>query len=46
MDRSVRRLDALIARTVPRAMKAVRWNTPFYGIEGEGWFLAFQCVTK
>ena len=41
-----RRLDALIARTVPNVCKAVRWNTPFYGVEGEGWFLAFHCVTK
>ena len=41
-----RRLDALIARTVPNVRKAVRWNTPFYGIEGRGWFLAFHCFTK
>jgi len=41
-----RRLDALIARTVPGVRKAVKWNTPFYGIEGEGWFLAFHCFTK
>jgi hypothetical protein len=41
-----RRLDALIARTVPDVSKAVRWNTPFYGVEGEGWFLGFHCVTK
>lgn len=41
-----RRLDALIARTVPNLRKAVRWNTPFYGIEGRGWFLAFHCITK
>ena len=39
-------LDALIARTVPKVRKAVRWNTPFYGIEGRGWFLAFHCITK
>lgn len=41
-----RRLDALIVRTVPGVRKAVRWNTPFYGIEGNGWFLAFHCFTK
>jgi hypothetical protein len=37
-----RRLDALIVRTVPNVRKAVRWNSPFYGIEGQGWFLDFQ----
>jgi hypothetical protein len=41
-----RRLDALIVRTVPHVRKAVRWNTPFYGIEGRGWFIAFHCMTK
>src|SRR5438046_1883204 len=41
-----RRLDALIVRTVPGVRKAVKWNTPFYGIEGQGWFLGFHCFTK
>ena len=41
-----RRLDALIVRTVPDACKAVKWNSPFYGIEGQGWFLNFHCFTK
>jgi len=41
-----RRLDALIVRTVPDVGKAVRWNTPFYGIDGQGWFLGFHCITK
>jgi hypothetical protein len=41
-----RRLDALIARTVPGVHKAVKWNSPFYGIEGQGWFLSFHCFTK
>jgi hypothetical protein len=41
-----RRLDALIASTVPGVHKAVKWNTPFYGIEGEGWFVGFHCFTK
>ena len=41
-----RRLDALVERTVPNVRKAVRWNTPFYGVEGRGWFLAYHCITK
>ena len=39
-------LDALIVRTVPYARKAVRWNSPFYGIEDRGWFLSYHCFTK
>src|SRR5260221_721278 len=39
-------LDALIVRNVPNVHKAVKWNTPFYGIEGQGWFLGFHCLTK
>jgi hypothetical protein len=43
-----RRLDALIARTVPGVRKAVKWNSPFYGAAGEddGWFLSFHCFTR
>ena len=41
-----RRLDALIARTVPGVRKAVKWNSPFYGMEGQGWFLGLHCFTK
>jgi hypothetical protein len=41
-----RHLDALIVRTVPGVHKAVKWNTPFYGVEGQGWFLGFHCFTK
>ena len=41
-----RRLDALLVRTVPDVRKAVKWNSPFYGIEGQGWFLNFHCFTK
>ena len=41
-----RRLDALIVRTVPDVRKAVKWNTPFYGIEGQGWFLGFHVFTR
>jgi len=41
-----RRLDALIARAVPGVRKAVKWNSPFYGMAGRGWFLSFHCFTK
>jgi hypothetical protein len=41
-----RRLDALIVRNVPNVRKAVKWNSPFYGIEGQGWFLNFHCYDK
>ena len=41
-----RRLDSIIVRTVPDVRKAVRWNSPFYGMEGQGWFLNFHCFTK
>jgi hypothetical protein len=41
-----RRLDALIVGTVPGVHKAVKWNTPLYGVEGQGWFLSFHCFTK
>jgi hypothetical protein len=40
-----RRLDALIVRNVPHVRKAVKWNSPFYGIEGQGWFLAIHTFT-
>jgi hypothetical protein len=41
-----RRLDALIGKTVPNVYKAVKWNSPFYGIEGDGWFLGLHCFNK
>jgi hypothetical protein len=41
-----KRLDALITRNVPNVRKAVKWNSPFYGVEGEGWFLAFHVFTR
>ena len=41
-----RRLDELIVRTLPEVRKAVRWNSPFYGMEGEGWFLSYHCFEK
>src|SRR5262245_56898194 len=41
-----KRLDELIARNVPNVRKAVKWNSPFYGIEGQGWLLSFHVFTK
>jgi hypothetical protein len=41
-----RQLDALIVRAVPPVQKAVRWNSPFYGIAGHGWFLSMHCFTQ
>jgi hypothetical protein len=41
-----RNLDALIVRTVPGVRKAVKWNSPFYGVEGQGWFLSFHTFTN
>ncbi|MCB0764846.1 MAG: DUF1801 domain-containing protein [Flavobacteriales bacterium] len=40
------RLDALIERTVPQVTKAVKWNTPLYGLEGNGWFMGYHMITK
>ena len=41
-----RRLDVLISRTVPNVRKAVKWNSPFYGVEEKSWFLSFHCFNK
>ncbi len=41
-----RRLDALIVRAVPGVRKAVKWNSPFFGVKGEGWFLSFHTFTN
>jgi len=41
-----RRLDALIGRMVPGVRKAVKWNSPFYGVEAQGWFVNFHCFAK
>jgi len=41
-----RRLDEIIVRTLPDVRKAVRWNSPFYGVEGRGWFLSAHCITR
>jgi hypothetical protein len=43
---AARRLDAVITRTVPGVRKAVRWNSPFYGVAGKGWFVSFHCFTR
>ena len=40
------RLDALITREVPGVKKAVKWNSPFYGVEGQGWILSFHVFTR
>ena len=40
------RLDDLIVRTVPNVRKAVRWNSPWYGIEGQGWFVSYHVFTR
>ena len=39
-------IDGLVVRSVPDVQKAVRWNSPFYGVRGEGWFLSFHCFTR
>ncbi|MDP3274809.1 MAG: DUF1801 domain-containing protein [Deltaproteobacteria bacterium] len=39
-------LDARITATVPGVRKAIQWNSPFYGVEGKGWCIAFHCVSK
>ncbi len=38
-------LDSIIVATVPAVQKAVRWNSPFYGVDGNGWFVSFHCFT-
>jgi hypothetical protein len=40
-----RRVDALVERTVPGVHKAVKWNSPFYGLDDQAWFLSFHCFT-
>ena len=39
-------LHSIIVASVPGVRKAVRWNSPFYGVEGDGWFVSFHCLTK
>jgi len=41
-----RRLDALIVKAVPSVQKAVKWNSPFYGLEGKGWFVSFHVFAR
>ncbi len=41
-----RRLDVLISRAIPDVYKAVKWNSPFYGFEGKGWFVSYHCFTN
>ncbi|CDX55213.1 conserved hypothetical protein [Mesorhizobium plurifarium] len=41
-----RRLDQIIVQAVPNVQKAVKWNSPFYGMEGEGWFLGIHCFAR
>ena len=41
-----RRLDVLISRAIPDVYKAVKWNSPFYGFEGNGWFVSYHCFTS
>ena len=41
-----KRVDALVVKHVPHVKKAVKWNSPFYGVEGQGWFLSFHCFDK
>jgi len=41
-----KRLDALIVRNIPNVRKAVKWNSPFYGIEGQGWIMSFHVFTR
>ena len=40
------RIDALVVEAVPGVSKAVKWNSPFYGIEGDGWFLSYHCFDR
>ncbi|WP_437226841.1 DUF1801 domain-containing protein [Planctomicrobium sp. SH661] len=39
-------VDEIVTRTVPGVLKAVKWNSPFYGVEGQGWFLSFHVFTR
>ncbi|MFZ1681123.1 MAG: DUF1801 domain-containing protein [Rhizobiaceae bacterium] len=40
------RLDALVTAAIPDVVKAVKWNSPFYGVRGQGWFLSFHCYDR
>ena len=40
------RIDGVVTKTVKDLHKAVKWNQPWYGVEGDGWFMSFRCYTK
>jgi hypothetical protein len=40
------RIDALVTKAVPGACKAVKWNSPLYGVAGNGWFMGVHCFTR
>ncbi|WP_431257116.1 DUF1801 domain-containing protein [Roseateles chitinivorans] len=42
----VRRMDELIVETVPEVHKAVKWNSPLYGVDGTTWFLGIHVMTR
>ena len=41
-----KRLDRIIERTIPGVRKAVKWNSPFYGVDDHGWFLSFHVYAR
>ena len=41
-----RKIDSLVEQVVPDVKKAVKWNSPFYGVEGQGWFLSFHVFSR
>lgn len=41
-----RRINEIIEHVVPSVQKAVKWNSPFFGVDGQGWFLSLHCYTK
>lgn len=41
-----RLIDSVVTRSVPDVRKGVRWNSPFYGVDGGGWFMSFHCLTR
>lgn len=42
----VRRIDAIVTRSAPGVLKAVKWNSPLYGMERDHWFMSAHCMTK
>ena len=41
-----KKLDSIVVKNAPKVRKAIKWNSPFYGIEGQGWFMAFHVFTN